>query len=310
MKSPSAATDDCDDIFGPPRTYPTGYSPPKSRLSMISPKYRQKEEQRKAWKISFNKLSKIDDKEECLCRWVMIRNVKKRLEQETMNETILKTQVSYPRYDNDNYLSLKSDFMFKNVTSYGDSHYYNSSEDSFVVEPDFDAKLAEEINEVNAKTMEAIGNFVEGNLGSSNLPSEEPAPENERFTSGKRSFDDLEDCDVQDVLSQLYMPPTPRMLTTIDDDEGEPTPKRIKMDLPPTEDSISVRLDKSSCDKSVSEFSVNSFLNNNVSSSEARLRYLSTQNESDSNPYSCGHASMFSELQNNVYHNLIASLET
>ncbi|KAJ8922732.1 hypothetical protein NQ315_007771 [Exocentrus adspersus] len=299
MKSPSTAADDCDDIFGPPRTYPSGYTPPKSRLSMISPKYRQKEEQRKAWKISFNKLSKIDDKDECLCKWVMINNVKKRLEQESMSETLLKQQLSYPRYDNDNYLSLKSDFMFKNMTSYGDSHY---SEDSFVVESDFDTKLAEEMNEVNAKTIEALGSLVESNLVASSPVNEASASDTERFPSPKRPFDDLEDCDVQDVLSQLYMPPTPRMLTTIDDDEGEPTSKRIRTE--PTAE------DKSSCDKTISEFSVNNFLNNNMSTSETRLRYLSTQNDAETNPYSCGHASMFNEIQNNVYHNLIASLET
>jgi hypothetical protein len=41
------------------------------------------------------------------------------------------------------------------------------------------------------------------------------------FTSRKRSFDEVEDCDVQDVLSQFYMPPTPRMLTSIDDTDDE-----------------------------------------------------------------------------------------
>jgi hypothetical protein len=41
------------------------------------------------------------------------------------------------------------------------------------------------------------------------------------FSSRKRSFDEVEDCDVHDVLSQFYMPPTPRMLTSIDDTDDE-----------------------------------------------------------------------------------------
>jgi len=41
------------------------------------------------------------------------------------------------------------------------------------------------------------------------------------ITSRKRSFDEVEDCDVHDVLSQFYMPPTPRMLTSIDDTDDE-----------------------------------------------------------------------------------------
>jgi len=44
---------------------------------------------------------------------------------------------------------------------------------------------------------------------------------NTAITSRKRSFDEVEDCDVHDVLSQFYMPPTPRMLTSIDDTDDE-----------------------------------------------------------------------------------------
>lgn len=313
MKSPpTQTTDDCDDIFGPPRTYPTGYCPPKNRPSMISAKYRQKEERRKVLKISLNKLKRIEDPEASLCRSVLINNTMKRLQKETRDEKLQKQQLSYPRcYDNDSYLNLK-----RNTSTF--------SSESFVVENDFDAKLEEEINEVKAKNIEVM-NMVEENLNgltdSNNFQRSEnavsqPLDTTSRLTSStKRTIDEMDDCDVQDVLSQFYMPPTPRMLTCIDDDEDvnvvddEPLPKRIKLDVTTDNDS-SNNEDRLTCDKALTDFSVSSFLNNNVPTSEARLRYSSQNLENESNSYSCGHASLFGDLQNNVYHNLIASLET
>nr|XP_974765.2 PREDICTED: uncharacterized protein LOC663634 isoform X2 [Tribolium castaneum] len=315
MKSPPAVTDDCDDIFGPPRTYPTGYCPPKNRPSMISAKYRQKEERRKVLKISLNKLKKIEDPESSLCRSVLINNTMKRLQKEARDEKIQKQQLNYPRcYDNDNILNIKNEFI-KNESK--TSGTFDEPQVDFVVENDFDAKLAEEI--VTAKNMEVFNELVEENLNnleqslSSNLV-QEPMESNERFASRKRSFDDMEDCDVQDVLKQFYMPPTPRMLTCIDDDEdvnvvdAAPSPKKAKVDenFEPKSDFSETSMADVVCDKT-GDFSVNNFINNNIPSE--RLRYTS-QNETDSNSYSCGHASMFNELQNNVYHNLIASLET
>jgi hypothetical protein len=87
------------------------------------------------------------------------------------------------------------------------------------------------------------------------------------------------------------------MLTCIDEDEegAEAAPKRAKVEEADAE-----------CDKN-GDYSVNSFINNNIPSE--RLRYAS-QGETDSSSFSCGQASLFNELQNNVYHNLIASLET
>ncbi|XP_028128627.2 uncharacterized protein LOC114324907 isoform X1 [Diabrotica virgifera virgifera] len=305
---PSVETDDCDDIFGPPRTYPSGYCPPKNRPSMISAKYRQKEERRKVLKISINKLKKIEDAEVSLCRSVLINNTMKRLQREAKEEKLQKQQLSYPRcFDNDNYLSLKNEFM-KN-----ERNDEPQSLPTEAFENDFDAKLAEEIDSVNAKE---VLNMVEENLNGLSSSetfhfseTSETTTTTDRLSSRKRSFDDMDDCDVQDVLSQFYMPPTPRMLTCIDDDEDvnvvddEPLPKRVKST------SEEADLEKSSCDSSLTDFSVNNFLNNNVPTQESRLRY-SNQNDTDSNSFSCGHASMFSEFQSNVFHNLIASLET
>ncbi|KAJ8930470.1 hypothetical protein NQ314_016725 [Rhamnusium bicolor] len=212
----------------------------------------------------------------------------------------------------------------KSTPNYDEPQPYSSEEgklhiEAFVVETDFDTKLAAEINEVSAKDMEVLGNLVEENLKALNTTfnSENPTTgttdNNDRLSSRKRSFDDMEDCDVQDVLSQFYMPPTPMMLTCIDDDEDvnvvddQPSAKRERVEVSPVEEqcnsySVTTEMDKISCN----------FLNKSISAPESRLRYLNNnQNmDTDSNSYSCGHASMLNELQSNVYHNLIASLET
>lgn len=314
---------DNDDIFGPPRTYPTGYCPPKNRPSMISAKYRQKEERRKVLKISINKLKKIEDPEASLCRSVLINNTMKRLQQEARDEKMQKQPLHYPRcYYNDNYLNLKNEFIKNEIST------IDAFETENFVENDFDTKLAEEINEVKAQHNEVLS-IVEENLNSLSS-SENFQPENAtdettenscRFASRKRSFDEVDECDMQEVLSQFYMPPTPRMLTSIDDDEDvnvvddEPLPKRLKAD----DEAVSEKQlncvsahdsDKAHCDKSLTDFSANNFLNNNVPNSDLRLRYNNTSVETETSSYSCGHVSMFNELQNNVFHNLIASLET
>ncbi|KAK5643341.1 hypothetical protein RI129_007186 [Pyrocoelia pectoralis] len=373
MKSPPTVTDDCDDIFGPPRTYATGYCPPKNRPSMISAKYRQKEERRKVLKISINKLKKIEDPEASLCRSVLINNTMKRLQKEARDEKIQKQQLNYPRcYDNDNFLNIKSEFIkneLKHTTHFEEpqenfcapeSKIMDSLGADFVIENDFESKIDEisALNSDSAKNMEVLNGIVEENLNSlgvnttNNVTHVETTNDSDRFLCRKRSFDDMEDCDVQDVLSQFYMPPTPRMLTCIDDDEDvnvvddEPLPKRVKVDeivnnvsrLSSSNDSItpsigqfessnlvhsfgqnqdSSRICESmevSCltDKKPDDFRVNNFINNNITETNSRVRYMSSsQNmETDTNSYSCGHASMFNELQSNVFHSLIASLET
>lgn len=354
MKSPPAATDECDDIFGPPRTYANGYCPPKNRPSMISAKYRQKEERRKVLKISISKLKKIEDPEASLCRSVLINNTMKRLQKEARDEKIQKQQLNYPRcYDNDNFLNIKSEFIkneLKASTTFeeqsqdftsSDAKLMDSLKADFAMESEFDSKMAEEIN-ASAKNIEVLNVLVEENFSNlnDNFATNNNSPTNnvecleDSVPSRKRSFDDMEDCDVQDVLSQFYMPPTPRMLTCIDDDEDvnvvddEPLQKRAKSDdgnclqvvydssksehfCASFEATASLEMDKVSVcgGKTDDAFRVNSFINNNIPETESRLRYTS-QNMETENAFSCGHASMFNELQSNVFHSLIASLET
>lgn len=75
--------DEIDELLGTRRSY--GWNS-GSRPSMISAKYRLKEERRKVLKISVNKMKKIDDAESSLCRSVLINNTVKRLQAETRDE--------------------------------------------------------------------------------------------------------------------------------------------------------------------------------------------------------------------------------
>lgn len=212
MKSQPDLIHDDDDIFGPPRSYSASYySATRQRPSMISAKYRQKEERRKVLKISVNKLRRIEDPEAWLCRSVLINNTMKRLQKEAKEE--------------------KGNQQKKVVSS------------DFAIHED----------------------LIPSELYEKKRPAEE------------------EECDVQDVLSQFYMPPTPRMLTSIDEDEELlPEAKRPRLEEE---------------DKRKEETRTPSSLPTTVPVTTA-------------SSFSCGHASMFSDLQTNVFHSLVASLET
>lgn len=334
MKSPTNVVDDCDDIFGPPRTYATGFCPPRTRPSMISAKYRQKEERRKVLKISINKLKKIEDPEASLCRSVLINNTVKRLQKEARDEKIHKQQLNYPRYDNDNYLNLKNEFLRNEMKSVVDEPQDFTPSDSKIMDSlkaDFESEFDTKISDV-AETRK-LTEIVEENLNSlSDLTSDspqvnisEPLPTSYSMpvVPKKRPFDEVDDTDVHDVLSQFYMPPTPRMLTCIDEDDedvnvvdDEPVPKRCKLELPMH--SMTHQMDASSLHYASSLLGdkaddYTKTFNNNLPDT-SRLCYMPNTTMEDptnnSNPYSCGQASMFSDIQNNVFHSLIASLET
>ncbi|KAL1506384.1 hypothetical protein ABEB36_005757 [Hypothenemus hampei] len=289
--------DDCDDIFGPPRTYPTAY-PPKNRPSMISAKYKQKEERRKVLKISLNKLKKIDDPEANLCRSVLINNTMKRLQQETRDEKLQKQQLSYPRcYSNDNYLNIRTEFLKneKPVDDVTTSFMSNERIEDLVIESDFHTKLEEEITGISSLNV----------LVSDSFQVSAEKEDSSSSASKKRPFEEVvDDCDMQDVLSQFYMPPTPRMLTAIDDDDDvnvvdtDPLAKRLKL-----EETTSTNNDP------LADYTktVTSFINNNIPTTRFSNSCIV---DTDTSSFSCGQASMFGELQTNVYHSLIASLET
>ncbi|GLH09753.1 Putative hybrid signal transduction histidine kinase l-like protein [Gryllus bimaculatus] len=281
--------------------------PVKMRPTMISAKYRLKEERRKVLKMSIAKLRKIEDPESCLRRSVLVNNTMKRLQREAREEKLSKQQ---------------------------------QQQQQLLLPPHRQA------------------------------PAPGPAPaagkENAR-PSRKRPLDDVDDCDVQDVLSQFYMPPTPRMLTSIDDDPEElsspppPTPSAVaeaegdvdaptpakrprpspapapaprhaaddddddplamlsSEDLADPQDvdmtlalhaaGLSTRVGGDAADPAPAPATERPFWAPSPAS-------VPTSGASGSDPigadphFSCGHSSIFGEIQSVVYHSLIASLES
>lgn len=300
---------------------------------MISAKYRQKEERRKVLKISINKLKKIEDPEASLCRSVLINNTMKRLQKEARDEKIQKQQLNYPRcYDNDNFLNIKSEFIkneIKGSPSFDDHPQDFTSTDAKIMDSlkaDFaiESELDNALNSESVKNMEVLNGLVEENFSKLTegfvTVDSGVVSNNSSVESRKRGFDEVDDCDVQDVLSQFYMPPTPRLLTCIDDDEDvnvvddEPVPKRAKTDTfdAPKIEQFSANYEPQRVVRNHHEdYRVSYMNNNNMSETDSRLRYLCpSQSMETENAYSCGHASMFNDLQSNVFHSLIASLET
>jgi len=97
---PNTSSSEDEVLFGTssPRNYDSSFcSSGKSRPTMISAKYRLKEERRKVLKISVNKLKKIEDPESSLRRSVLINNTMKRLQKEAREEKSQKQQLhTYP----------------------------------------------------------------------------------------------------------------------------------------------------------------------------------------------------------------------
>ncbi|XP_054727797.1 homeobox protein 13 [Anastrepha obliqua] len=91
--------DDDSDIFGPPRSSPIGYHHHRSRVPMISPKMRQREERKRILQLCANKLEHIKDSETCLRRSVCINNTYCRLNDELRREKQSRYLANLPRSD-------------------------------------------------------------------------------------------------------------------------------------------------------------------------------------------------------------------
>ncbi|KAK3908050.1 SERTA domain-containing protein 4 [Frankliniella fusca] len=135
-----------------------------ARPTMISAKYRLKEERRRMLKLSVNKLRRIEDPESSLRRSVLINNTVRRLQRE-------QREARNPPLPS-------TDAMF--------------------------ADLDEPV--VAAPAVAPTATLTTTTTTSTTAP--EPATPN-------LVLEELED-----VLSQFYMPPTPRMITSIDEDEA------------------------------------------------------------------------------------------
>lgn len=166
----TTTTTSSDSIFGCVRFGSSnGYINKTGRPSMISAKYRLKEERRKVLKISIGKFKRIEDHESSLRRSVLINNTMKRLQKEAKEEKLQRQGI----------------YQINNAFS----------------GPELDLK-----------------------------PTVlEPAVEKVTVTNQRKrslSAGDCEDCDMQDVLSHFYMPPTPRLLTSIDDEDEMQVPNK------------------------------------------------------------------------------------
>lgn len=283
--------DNGDDMFGMARTYAASFTRP-SRPTMISAKYKQKEERRKVLKISINKLKKIEDPESSLRRSVLINNTMRKLQRESREEKLVKQQQTYRCYTTE---------LFKEDENILDPLATTATTTTTTTSPLRTSDQLVDITNLPETNHKSTVKSVEDSLGcdesmpelmESLVSSEEETPSNRCAAGRKRSFDEVDDCDVQDVLSQFYLPPTPRMVTSLDEDEDEDV---NVVDLDTSEKRP--RLEGQSAADRLRETAPSS-----CAASERRLN--------DPSGYSCGHASIFNELQSVVYHSLIASLET
>ncbi|XP_049311654.1 probable serine/threonine-protein kinase roco9 [Bactrocera dorsalis] len=91
--------DDDSDMFGPPRSSPIGYHHHRSRVPMISPKLRQREERKRILQLCAHKLERIKDSETNLRRSVCINNTYCRLTDELRREKQSRYLANLPRSD-------------------------------------------------------------------------------------------------------------------------------------------------------------------------------------------------------------------
>ncbi|EDV92062.1 GH24251 [Drosophila grimshawi] len=93
--------DDESDMFGPPRVSPPiGYHHHRSRVPMISPKLRQREERKRILQLCAHKLERIKDSESNLRRSVCINNTYCRLTDELRREKQMRYLQNLPKTEN------------------------------------------------------------------------------------------------------------------------------------------------------------------------------------------------------------------
>ncbi|CAD7086654.1 unnamed protein product [Hermetia illucens] len=97
--SPLNGNDDDSDMFGPPRSSPVAYHHQRSRVPMISPKLRQREERKRILQLCAHKLERIKDSEANLRRSVCINNTYSRLTDEVRREKQSRYLANLPKSD-------------------------------------------------------------------------------------------------------------------------------------------------------------------------------------------------------------------
>lgn len=272
---------------------------------MISAKYRQKEERRKVLKLSMNKLKRIEDPESSLRRSVLINNTVKRLQREAKEEKSQKSQITSSLASQNKCFGLTSDFIVKQEENLKND--FASSLNSRTSD-----QLLDITNLPDGKTCSKYNDCLDCDEAISDLTFP-----GERSSKGrKRSIDETleEECD---VLSQFYLPPTPRMISSLDEDEDEDV-NVVDIDTPPPE-SLTKKRRGCESDTLACCLTAADRLRDNLPSphfdewsmDESILLQATAQTSQpapSSSPFSCGHSSMLNEIV--VYHNLIASLES
>ncbi|XP_023166851.2 kinesin-related protein 12 [Drosophila hydei] len=108
-----SGSDDDSDMFGPPRcSPPIGYHHHRSRVPMISPKLRQREERKRILQLCAHKLERIKDSEANLRRSVCINNTYCRLTDELRREKQMRYLQNLPKTDN-NSMELARENIFQ-----------------------------------------------------------------------------------------------------------------------------------------------------------------------------------------------------
>ncbi|XP_076242858.1 uncharacterized protein LOC143184482 isoform X2 [Calliopsis andreniformis] len=189
----------------------------RSRPTMISAKYRAREERRRLLKISAGKLRRIEDPEASLCRSVLINNAVRRLQRENRDE---KTR----------------NYGLPVVTYLNDSTKENNVSSNLIV-------------------------GVTDDEASSRKRLSEDA-RNEVLSPKRQRHDDL---DLQDdVFSDFYiLPPTPRLLSHIDEVQEPESPHHHHLAYP--EDRLS-SVDVRSGTTMISTSTTNTVTNSNSGS--------------------------------------------
>lgn len=334
--------DDLQELYGS-----RNYGLPSSRPTMISAKYRLKEERRKVLKLSMNKLKRIEDPESTLRRSVLINNTVKRLQREAREEKSQKSHII--NYTQNKCFGITSDFISKQEE--------NLKTDVFA--PPLNNRTSDQLLDI---TNLPDGKNCVSRYGNDCLNCDEaiseltfPADRSCNKSSRKRSIDETleEECD---VFSQFYLPPTPCIISTLEEDEDEHEDEDedvnvVDIDTPPPvspakkKRDCDTQEDTSPCcltaadrlrDNLPSLLSLSSLSSSSSSSSSSSLSSLTSLTSSSpsmqfdewcmdesillqaaniqnshptpASPFSCGQSSMLNEIV--VYHNLIASFES
>jgi len=352
MKSPTQDLDlgarDDDEFLGYPNR----------RLTMIPPRYKLKEERRKVLKISINKLKKIEDPESWLCRSVLINNTMRKLQKEARDEKLHKQSLYSKSYfldtsdcqlNNNNCKDNLDDCVFQTAQDDATTNLDKIVESSLTNGVSLNEDVVEKIPSIKRCASRKRSLDEDDHVRDILMDSERGPPSDD--DPPRSDADEIEDCDVHDVLSQLYLPPTPRLLTTIDSDTDDDDLNVVDIDASymeePKSDECAVpckklkisdsddsflcgekaSLSERTCNVSKDEEEVieledeedikrrlsqtlNCYRKNDVPLSEDNLKNGGSMDTCESALYSCGHASLFTDMQTVTFHNLIASLET